>query len=79
MVREQRQQQEEKLALMELRRAVQQMQGVEQQRTSQEEAVSMPLQENPIFYLSYTPFVTHSPFFSSFSKLITSTGSGCSG
>ena len=39
MVREQREQQEEKLALMELRRAVQQMQGVEQDRTAQEEAV----------------------------------------
>jgi hypothetical protein len=55
LVREQRQQQEEKLALLELRRAVQQMQGVEQQRTSQEEAVCLPSKKNPLFL----PLIKH--------------------
>ncbi len=51
MVREQRQQQEEKLALMELRRVVEQMQGVEQERSAQEEAVRR--EKNTLIYFTF--------------------------
>jgi hypothetical protein len=51
VVREQRQQQEEKLALMELRRVVEQMQGVEQERSAQEEAVRR--EKNTLIYFTF--------------------------